>query len=606
MPMAVGAQWLAPSPITLPDNQRLLGHYTTDSLATTGWGRASLEGTCTVAIDLTTDELAAFQHGKIVAMRVGLAEATPISRVFVIPIDSKKQLGQTVEWSCDASDQGWNVIELNDPYLINLPDGYSLRVGFDYEQSATNKPVSAVKVGTVYSILHFMSNGNWGSYISRSKGNLSLQCIVEKDKFEDYVIKPRNLTIPGFVLHGATEFTINFEVANFGLEASFDGEVTFAVAIDGTQVGTFTQALSLTSAYVPVTASIPLTLDLAQGIHTVTLTPVAVNGETVNEPLTTEGALSYLKKAFDRQMHLAEQFTSTECMWCPLGSKSLKSLCELRNDVAWVGIHGILYDYDPFNTAQCDSLMYFEGANAYPMGAFDRTTGIESANSIIGGLTYDNPAEGAAYFNSFLEYVEQSPAWATVNINSTFDADSRKAVVTIDGELAEGYEDFMGSDSKLTVYLTEDSLVATQIDQDTYVTDYVHNGVMRQALGSAMGVALKRQGDSYKNVFTVNIPEDWKTENMNIVAFISRPLGNAYTDIYVTNTNKRKLGEADAPATLLGDVNGDGKRDVADVSILINAVLKGTPLDLSVADINGDGKLDVADVALLINIVLNS
>ena len=54
----------------------------------------------------------------------------------------------------------------------------------------------------------------------------------------------------------------------------------------------------------------------------------------------------------------------------------------------------------------------------------------------------------------------------------------------------------------------------------------------------------------------------------------------------------------------LGDVNGDGKVDVSDVTALINMILGTTPADLEVADINADGILDVTDVTALINAIL--
>ncbi|MBR5727930.1 MAG: dockerin type I repeat-containing protein, partial [Muribaculaceae bacterium] len=65
-------------------------------------------------------------------------------------------------------------------------------------------------------------------------------------------------------------------------------------------------------------------------------------------------------------------------------------------------------------------------------------------------------------------------------------------------------------------------------------------------------------------------------------------------------------------AGIRGDVNGDGKVDIADVNAVINAMLgKGglTPSpspggEGSPADINGDGKVDIADVNAVINIML--
>lgn len=58
-----------------------------------------------------------------------------------------------------------------------------------------------------------------------------------------------------------------------------------------------------------------------------------------------------------------------------------------------------------------------------------------------------------------------------------------------------------------------------------------------------------------------------------------------------------------APAELiLGDVNGNGEIDVADVNEVVNVILGRS--DNELADINGDGKVDVSDINALINILL--
>ena len=58
----------------------------------------------------------------------------------------------------------------------------------------------------------------------------------------------------------------------------------------------------------------------------------------------------------------------------------------------------------------------------------------------------------------------------------------------------------------------------------------------------------------------------------------------------------------------LGDVNGDGRVDVSDVTALISKVLGNqvNPFNADNADINGDNRLDVSDVTALIAMVLNS
>ncbi len=67
-------------------------------------------------------------------------------------------------------------------------------------------------------------------------------------------------------------------------------------------------------------------------------------------------------------------------------------------------------------------------------------------------------------------------------------------------------------------------------------------------------------------------------------------------------------GDLDEPQILTlsikGDVNGDGRVNVSDVSVLINMILGIVPVDESLADVNGDGRVNVSDVSALINIIL--
>ena len=58
----------------------------------------------------------------------------------------------------------------------------------------------------------------------------------------------------------------------------------------------------------------------------------------------------------------------------------------------------------------------------------------------------------------------------------------------------------------------------------------------------------------------------------------------------------------------LGDVNGDSRVDVSDVTALISKVL-GSEVDPFIAanaDLNGDDKLDVSDVTMLISLILGA
>jgi hypothetical protein len=133
--------------------------------------------------------------------------------------------------------------------------------------------------------------------------------------------------------------------------------------------------------------------------------------------------------------------------------------------------------------------------------------------------------------------------------------------------------------------------------------------VLRLAPGGVRGVALKRNGDAYENEFVVNIPTTWNPEKLSVVAFISRPLrSGALTDLYVTNANKRKLGEKDEPQPTFipGDLDGNEILNISDVTLLIQYVLTGqdSGINIDAADYNGDGTTNISDVTEFIQYIL--
>ncbi len=86
--------------------------------------------------------------------------------------------------------------------------------------------------------------------------------------------------------------------------------------------------------------------------------------------------------------------------------------------------------------------------------------------------------------------------------------------------------------------------------------------------------------------------------------------GNVFTNSHVvTARNKRwypkkYVNSAWVDIVIKGDVNGDGKINVTDVTALVNMILGVIPKNLELGDINGDGKLNVTDVTALVNIIL--
>jgi len=551
-PLKTNSRHMAPAQVTLGENQKIMGHYDTDDVASTneGLGLTGLPGVIPIATVLDPSELAVFQGGKIVAFRVGLAAATPVTRVFVAPVSAAgvpSGIGAMTEWSCNVSNAGWNEITLETPYEINLDGNTSLMIGFDYAQTSSNYPISAVTVGTIYPSYCYIKSGRkytWENVGLDSYGNLSVQCIVESDNYPDYQLQMANLKVANYVKAGQ-DMNFTFDVRNSGIKDIEVGAVGFDVMIDGEKVSSLTNDAVISSQFVDLQGTVAIPQDLESGSHTLSVVMNSLNGEALTEAQTVERSFILYANGYPRQKHMVEQLTSTYCTYCPLGNSLLNILTTQRDDIIWVGLHGNLGSgVDPFRCDQADTIMAYMtgGSISYPSGVFDRSTGWEDDVNIANGLGYYEQyhSQVASELGVFFDYItEMTPTFAT--INGRCKLNDNVAEVVISGEMTPDFDVMMGENAKLNVYIVEDGLVAPQLNAGTWINDYTHNGVFRVALGSVFGVAFNKDGDSYSNSFEFTIPEGWNKDNLRVVAFISRPLSNggggAFGDMYIDNAD---------------------------------------------------------------------
>lgn len=551
-PMRALTHYKAPAGIEIAENQKIMGHFDSDDLLEGGLGMTSMPGVIPLATVISPDELQVFQGGKIVAFRVGLAEATPVTRVFVAPVSSAgvpSGVGTLVEWPCQVGEQGWNEIVLETPYEINLDETTSLLIGFDYTQTRTNYPIGVSNDGDIYPTYAYLKTGRVPKWTDMgiTSYNVAVQCIVENDNFPEYILNFNRLYVPDYLQSGKNlEFL--FHVKNSGVKKVAPGALTFDVTLDGEPLTTISNPAEFTYKDTTFVYSLPVG-ELESGTHTMSVTMASLNGEPLENPVTLAGSFKVFAESFPRQKHIVEQLTSTYCTYCPLGNSMLSILTAQRNDIIWVGVHGNLNGgVDPYRSAQGDSLMsYLTGGQiSYPSGAFDRMTGWEDDVNIVNSLGYYEQYHQlvADQLGLFFDYIgEDIPSFASINMECELDTASREMSLTVSGDLSSDFDIMMGEDSKLTVYLIEDKLVAPQLNSGTWVDDYMHNGVFRRAMRSVLGTTLNRNGNSYSNEFKYTIPGGWNINNLRVVAFVSRPLKRtmSFTDFYITNAECIRL-----------------------------------------------------------------
>ena len=85
--------------------------------------------------------------------------------------------------------------------------------------------------------------------------------------------------------------------------------------------------------------------------------------------------------------------------------------------------------------------------------------------------------------------------------------------------------------------------------------------------------------------------------------------GTAYDENFVDATRAHIDGGPSNPGyltgsndSLRGDVNGDGAVNIADLNVIINAILTGN-MNMD-CDLNGDNSINIADVNAVIGIIL--
>ena len=97
-----------------------------------------------------------------------------------------------------------------------------------------------------------------------------------------------------------------------------------------------------------------------------------------------------------------------------------------------------------------------------------------------------------------------------------------------------------------------------------------------------------------------NVVNGWKY-------FVNAYYYSAGEQIKIKGTSFHTIVFPEAPEPQLGDVNGDGKVSIKDVTDLIDYLLtdNSEDINLDVADINGDGRITIKDVTDLISLLLS-
>lgn len=226
--------------------------------------------------------------------------------------------------------------------------------------------------------------------------------------------------------------------------------------------------------------------------------------------------------------HLIEHFTGDQCGYCPYGMYSIVDYLETATTpTIWVSHHAG-FNEDAYTIAESWELVSALGVSGAPAMAMNRS----------------NQEPGLIFHPGYLPEItikDKNKAAMSVNIQHTYDADSRKMNVTVNGESS------FATDAKflLSVLVKENRLVGKQADYyfawgDYMWKEFMHARVIRGMLTAALGDTIVMENKTYSKTYSYTIPTGWVPENCCVVAYVTpvsnQPVINAEQVVLVEGT----------------------------------------------------------------------
>jgi len=219
---------------------------------------------------------------------------------------------------------------------------------------------------------------------------------------------------------------------------------------------------------------------------------------------------------------LIEEFTGVQCTNCPIGHRKLADLAMVYGDsIVIVSIHAGEfarpnaskgYPTD-FRTPAGEELNTRFRVFAYPAAVIDRSK-IDGTSFVVGVQNWGSAI--ARQLRASTPIAIETHAFADTLSGQLAIRVRLQSLAAIEYPLNIGY------------YIVEDSVVAPQLDNGTYVPDYIHRHVLRDAPLGAYGKPLITSqtpaGTTITRTYTYTLRDvTWNRRQLEVVVFIARP-----------------------------------------------------------------------------------
>lgn len=545
------------SKIAMDPDEKIMGFYNSDEIGTNPVGlRTDYPIQLKAGAEFSPDVIGHFAGGQITKVRFAVAMSVGASKVYIYPATEEGDIGNAVaEVDVPTTKAGWNDVTLSTP--VTIEKGMYYLICYDYTQQSNQYPLSndsgvnpegGIPGGMlIYGNLNPEIGLGWYD-MGTDYGNLCIQAVVKGAVFPEYDLKVSAMNTELFAQAGQN---VNYSYSVKNLGTQIPSSYTLDILFDNKVIATVDNPVAVTNYSQAVKGNITIPADVENGKHKLGVKIAKINGEAptgyTDDDLSNADVNVYIE-SMPRKMNLVEQFTSTKCPPCgAYAGPVIEALLNLRKDVVLVAHHNkIPNSGDPM---VCDEALAVTSAltNFNPSGVFNRYYETDVELNQEGDLAlnisfYPQYAEMAAeMFSDIIDNSNKLPTFASIALQTTYDEGTRKLTVDVEGSCVNDFKEFIGEDAVLSVYLTEDGIVAAQAGASATTE---HNNVMRKSLTDVWGNAINWNGNTYKNTYEITLDSKWKAENMHVVAFISKPYtkGVKLDNIWVNNANTCKVG----------------------------------------------------------------
>ena len=624
----------------IADNQRYINYSYDESYVWPATFPADTQGAISLGTLFYSDAFKKYEGCKIVGARFYVNIPIGASKVgichvkienntpYVGDILASKEVPSTVAH--------WNYVWFDEPYKIDTknfdgllpyydftPSNMSADAGYPIASSGTYAGTCGVLAYGDVDGKHDQSSWAWQPiYLGTDGSNLMIQLIIEKEDgnfiLHDLVLD--KIAMSPFVKNN-TKTGLAFTCHNDGRDNITN--VKFGIEVDGEKMGTFTYDKTtagdafkeITNAdYSNIPVGLPVDKDWAIGEHEVTVYPVLVEGkepagDLTNDKLTTK--FKVYKENFDRTKNLVEFYACQLSKYTYFADQVLTKTANAReeDDLAIVSIHGegqqvnedgsVEKLEDVFTVPEANKLAYYstpsDGSGAFNRYFYDNDV-INAEKALTVNMAAQDASDQDNVVSMLNTIINESttfyPSFSTVGIESKLDDATGKLTIKVMGKLINDYQKLIGDDARLTVYLTEDKVIGKQNTGGSIAKPrFTHNHVLRKIVTGTLGDALQTNGNSYENDYEIELDDAWKSKNMHIIAFVSRPmketekdgktaLASAMNDLWVDNTNMVAVGDSDLTG-ISNVINWNDVKEVGRYTIdgqKLNAPTKGINL----------------------------